>query len=330
MMAGTGQSEIDQVREATDLVRLVSEHVAIQPRGREYVGLCPFHDDHKPSFAVVTHKGSSFFHCFACGASGDCFRFVMRFHSMEFGEALRYLAERAGITLQPRGAAGGERDDGGPRRGDLIATQERALAFFRRVLADSAAGATARGALEDRGITPDMVDRFQLGAAPEGYDGLLRRLDASDRPVARAAGLLKTRQDESGEYDAFRNRLMFPICDEVGRPVAFGGRILDPDDQPKYLNSAESPIFRKSRTLYGLHLARRSIMDASLAIVTEGYTDVIACHQAGFENVVGTLGTALTADHARILARICDTVVLLFDGDEAGQKAADRGVEVFF
>ena len=178
---------------------------------------------------------------------------------------------------------------------------------------------------------PDVAETFGLGLAEPKWDGLAGRL--AGRPdaiqVAVTAGLLKTRGDGS-PYDVFRNRLVFPICDELGSPIAFGGRIIDPEDTPKYLNSPESPLFNKSRTLYALHLAKRAIIEVSRAIITEGYTDVIACHQSGVTNVVGTLGTALTREHARVLSRLCNEVVLVFDGDAAGQKAAERGVEVFF
>lgn len=332
MTTNSGQTDIDRVRDATDLVRLISEHVSLTPRGREHVGLCPFHDDHRPSMAVVTHKGSGFYNCFACGASGDAFRFVMDYHKMDFGEALRYLADRAGITLTPRSvSARAEGGGDGVRRADLFKALDFANDFFRRTLADPAVGAAARAALADRGLDAAAVERFSIGAAPPGFSTLLDRLGgkASAIRTAAAAGLLRTR-DDGGRYDAFRNRLMFPIRDEVGRTIAFGARIIDPEDKPKYLNSPESAVFSKSRTLYGLDLARRAIIDAGEAIVTEGYTDVIACHRAGIENVVGTLGTALTTQHASMLARLCPTVVLVFDGDEAGRKAADRAIEVFF
>jgi DNA primase len=323
-----GHSDIDRVRDATDLVGLISEHVALRQRGREYIGLCPFHEDHRPSFAVVTHKGNAFYKCHACGAGGDCFTFVTRLHKMDFPEALRFLAERAGIELTPR--AGAPRSDG-PTLTDLRNAAQFACEFFQRTLREPVAGLAARDAIANRGIRDEMVERFMIGAAPDGYDGFLKTLRGKSTAIETAAsiGLLK-RRDDQRVYDAFRNRLIFPICDEVGRPVAFGGRIIDPADSPKYLNSAESRLFQKSRTLFGLHVAKHAIGRSKQAIVTEGYTDVIACHQAGIENVVGTLGTALTREHAHQLSRLCDTVVLVFDGDEAGKRAADRAVQIFF
>jgi DNA primase len=186
--------------------------------------------------------------------------------------------------------------------------------------------------IQQRGISAEMVQAFGLGMAPDSWDALAGLVARRGLPESAfvAAGLLKHRTNGAGLYDSFRNRLIFPICDELGQPIAFGARKLSPDDEPKYLNSAESSVFSKSRTLFGLHLAKRAIMDSRQVIVTEGYTDVIACHQAGITNVVGTLGTALTREHAKVLSRLCDTVVMLFDGDDAGQKAADRAISVFF
>ncbi|MDY7108961.1 MAG: DNA primase [Planctomycetota bacterium] len=339
MTTSTAQSDVDRVRDATDLLRLIGDHIALRPEGREHVGLCPFHDDRRPSLHVVTHKNQAFYKCFACGASGDCFRFVMDYHKMEFPEALQYLADRAGIKLRPRSAKPESTD--APRRSDLQKAVAFACDFFQRTLREPVAGAAAREVINRRGLSDAMVEQFLLGAAPDRFDGFLQRLGgkASALRTARAAGLLKERSGTAPGapgapgadlYDTFRNRLVFPICDEVGRPIAFGGRIIDPDDVPKYLNSPETMLFHKSKTLYGLHLAKQAIIQSNQAIVTEGYTDVIACHQGQITNVVGTLGTALTAEHGRLLSRLCDTVVLVFDGDEAGRKAADRAVEVFF
>jgi len=329
-----GNNDIDTVRDATDLVRVIGEHVALKPKGREHVGLCPFHHDKTPSFCVVTHKGNAFYKCHACGAGGDAFDFVMNYHKMEFSEAMRMLADRANITLAPPPSRRSSEDQAGPNnsRMDLRKANAFAAKFFQRALIDDVAGAVGREVIAQRRISEEMVRAFMVGVAPDAWDALhgrIRRQGLSE-PMFAAAGLLKPRKEGEGYYDAFRNRLIFPICDELGNPIAFGARKINPEDEPKYLNSAESAVFVKSKTLYGLHLAKRAIMDSRQVIVTEGYTDVIACHQAGVRNAVATLGTALTRDHARILSRLCDTVVLLFDGDEAGLKAADRGLEVFF
>lgn len=324
------RGDLERVRDASDIVRIVGEHVALKPRGREYLGLCPFHDDHRPSMHVVPAK--QIFHCFVCGAGGDVFTFVQRHHRMEFREALEYLAERAGIELK-RSARPPEAEGGGPAastRADLVRANASAADFFRAVLRHAEHGRPGREVVERRGISPEMVEAFGLGLAPDRWDGLLmtaQRMGMS-AGVFHEAGLLK-RRDDGGYYDAFRHRLMFPIHDQIGRVIAFGGRKLRDEDEPKYLNSPETRVFEKSGTLYGLHQAARAIQAERVAVVTEGYTDTIACHQAGITNVVATLGTALTPRHAAALRRLCDTVVLLFDGDDAGRRAADRAVDVF-
>ncbi|MEO0483288.1 MAG: DNA primase [Planctomycetota bacterium] len=326
------QDDARRVREAADIVQVVSDHVALKPKGREYVGLCPFHDDHKPSMAVVPHK--QIFHCFSCGAGGDVFSFLQRLQGMTFPEALKHLAERFGVTLTPRrprapGAAPQEQT--GVARADIIAANHTAMTFFKAILRHETHGALARETIQTRGIAEDMVEAFHLGAAPELWDGLLRTAEAKSIPTDHlaAAGLLKTR-DSGGHYDAFRNRLVFPIHNQTGQVIAFGARKLNPEDEPKYLNSPEHAAFDKSSTLFGLYQALKGIKRTGAAIITEGYTDVIACHQHGFDNAVATLGTALTARHAKVLRRLTESVILLFDSDEAGQRAADRATEIFF
>ncbi|MFN7020888.1 MAG: DNA primase [Phycisphaerales bacterium] len=329
-----------RVLHATDIVRLVGEHVALKKKGREYVGLCPFHDDHTPSMGVVPHK--QIYHCFACGAGGDAISFVMNFHKISFREALELLAERAGVELTPRqrpvAEQAGRADDGeavganrSADRGSLLRANQTASSFFQTILKHPEHGRAARDLVDRRGLTPAVVEQFEIGASPDMWDGLLRTIGNKgvDPAAFRAAGLLKPR-DSGGLYDAFRNRLMFPIHDQLGRVIAFGGRRINDQEDPKYLNSPESPIFDKSSTLYALHQAAQEIRKTRRAVVCEGYMDAIACHQAGVRNAVATLGTAMTASNARILRRLCDQVVLLFDGDEAGVRAAERGVEVFF
>ncbi len=350
MNSPAGPSDRDRVLDATDIVALIGESVQLRPKGREHAGLCPFHNDRTPSLAVVSHKGSGFYKCFSCGAAGNAIDFMINYHRMDFPEALRHLAQRAGIELHssPRpSSGGGERPDS---PSSLRRANEAAQRFFRRSL-ETDVGAAARAIVAGRGISPEMAERFGLGVAPAGGDALVQyvdrlarhsaqsrgRADAGDdhqldestvRGAFEAAGLVRHRGGHLA--DGFRNRITFPICDELGRVIAFGARKVDPDDEPKYLNSPESAIFHKSRALYAIHLAKRAIVDSRTAIIVEGYTDVIACHAAGITNAVATLGTSLTRDHARVLQRLCDTVVLLFDGDEAGQRAADRALEVFF
>ncbi|MFG0275095.1 MAG: DNA primase [Phycisphaerales bacterium] len=322
-----------RVLDATDIVRLVGEHCALKPRGREFVCLCPFHDDHSPSMYVVPTK--QIYHCFSCGAGGNAIDFVINYHKLPFREALEFLANRSGVTLTPpkrRERGADSPDDAGVSKAELAAVNEFACGFFRAIFRHETHGSLARETAERRGFTPETIESFAIGASPDRWDGLVAAAQKRNVSMAalQAAGLVKERSSGPGVYDALRNRLIFPIHDQLGRVIAFGGRKLKDEDEPKYLNSPETALFDKSSTLYGLHHAARSIQRENVAIVTEGYTDAIACHQAGFTNVVATLGTALTARHAAMLRRLCDTVVLLFDADEAGAKAADRALEVFF
>ena len=318
----------NQVQQATDLVRLIGEQVALRPKGREFAGLCPFHEDKNPSMFVSPAK--QIYKCFSCGAGGDAFTFVMQYHKMTFPEALRYLAERAGIKLETHGSHGQDSDK--PSERQLIAkANELALNYFRNQYADPQAGKIARDYASRRGIHPDMIEAFQIGYAPDSWDALAKSVEQQrwQRQGFELAGLVSPRKNGPGYYDRLRHRLIFPIFDAIGRPIAFGGRKLREEDEPKYLNSPETALFNKSATLYGLHLAKKPIIDRHFAVIVEGYTDVIACHQAGATNVVATLGTALTADHVRELRRYAEKVVLVFDADAAGQKASDRAVELF-
>lgn len=336
-MSFQGNDDKERVQAATDLARIIGEHVQLRPKGRELAGLCPFHDDKSPSMYVSSAK--QIYKCFSCGAGGDCFSFVMDYHKMDFVEALKYLANRAGIELTPfkpgQGGEQGGSGQSGSRRKRLMAANEQALAFFRQQLL-SPAGKIAQDYIEQRGISDEMVQAFQLGYAPDSWNVLSDTVAAKgwDRPAFDKAGLIAQSKSGQGDYDKLRHRLIFPICDDLGRPVAFGGRVLpgttldDPTVDAKYLNSPETPVFNKSQTLYGLDLAKKPIIDSKTAVIVEGYTDVLACHQHGARNVVAALGTAFTAQHASKLRRFCEKVVLIFDGDAAGQKAADRAVEV--
>jgi DNA primase len=340
MPPGAFNDDKERVLAATDIVRLIGEQVSLRKKGREFVGLCPFHDDHSPSMYVVPHK--QIYKCFSCGAAGDPIRFVMDHHKLSFREALEYLADRAGITLtpfKPRSVAPNGDDPRSDAPLAARATKEElananatAQAFFRAIYDHSEHGSSARAIADKRALTTETIARFGIGATPDKWDGLVLTLEKRGLPVDAfvAAGLLKRRESGAGVYDAFRNRLMFPIHDQLGRVVAFGGRRLNDADEPKYINSPETTLFNKSATLYALNLAADSIKRSGVAIVTEGYMDAIACHQAGVTNVVATLGTALTPIGARVLQRLCSKIVLFFDGDEAGQKAADRAIEVFF
>ncbi len=358
-MAFRDNQDRDKVLTATDIVEVIGEHVALKPKGREFVGLCPFHDDKKPSMAVVPAK--QIFKCFPCGAGGSVFDFVMRYHKMTFPEALRYLADRAGIQLTPWKPQGGsrpgedEKPQGPSLRERLSEANRQTLGFFEAMLRHEQHGAEARDYLHRRGVADEMIERFQLGVAPDRWDGLATMVGHKGWDVGAfvKAGLIKPRKIERREtpvetaandddlnpqdspvnpsncFDLLRHRLVFPICDQLGRPVAFGGRRLNEEDEPKYLNSPESAVFHKSATLYGLHLAKKAVIDSKTAVMVEGYTDVIACHQHGATNVVAALGTALTFDHAKVLKRFAEKIVLVMDGDAAGQRAADRAIEIF-
>jgi len=316
-----------RVREANDLVELIGEHVVLKSQGREFVGLCPFHDDSRPSMQVSPVK--QIFKCFACGAGGDVFSFVMNYHRLPFTEALQHLAGRAGIELAPRTDEG--RPAAASSRQQLGRVNQQALSFFRKQLADPQRGQAVRQYLAERGISDAMIEQFQLGYAPDQWDALAQATHQQQWDVNGfdQAGLIQQKRQGTGYIDRLRHRVIFPICDSLGSPIAFGGRRLREEDNPKYLNSPETELFNKSATLYGLHLAKKPIIDSGTAVVVEGYTDVIACHQAGAANVVATLGTALTGEHVKHLRRYAERVVLVFDPDEAGQKAADRAVEIF-
>jgi DNA primase len=319
-----------QVQQATDLIRLVGEHVALKPRGREFIGLCPFHDDKNPSMYVSPIK--QIYKCFSCGAGGDVFSFVMQYHKMTFPEAIKLLAERAGIKLETFHSHDSKHDDGQPTdRQRIAAANVLAVEFFRTILRHAEHGPVAREYITRRRISEQMVEEFQLGYAPDRWDGLALTIAQKkwDLRGFELAGLVNPRQNTPGHIDRLRHRIIFPICDALGRPIAFGGRRIRDEDEPKYLNSPETALFNKSSTLYGLHLAKKAIIDSRTAVIVEGYTDVIACHQAGVRNVVATLGTALTNQHVTELRRYCEKVVLIYDADEAGIKAADRAVEVF-
>jgi DNA primase len=333
-MNPSGNNDRDRVLASTDLVRLIGEHVQLRPKGREFAGLCPFHDDKNPSMQVSPQK--QIYKCFSCGAGGSCFDFVMNYHKLTFPEAMKMLADRAGIELTPfKPGKGGAAPDpkSGDRRKRLLSANELALAYFQSQL-QSPEGKAAREYLEQRGVSSEMIELFQLGYAPHSWHALSEAVAAKrwDKPAFEAAGLIAN--GNRGLYDKLRHRLIFPICDDMGRAIAFGGRTLpgneldDPTVDAKYLNSPETLLFNKSRTLYGLDLAKKAIIDAKTAVIVEGYTDVIACHQHGRGNVIAALGTAFTAEHATKLRRFCEKVVLVFDGDEAGHKAADRAVEV--
>ncbi len=317
---------IEQVAQATDIVELVSQYVALKKRGKEYVGLCPFHDDKRPSLNVSPVK--QIFKCFACGAGGGIYQFLMLYEKLPFPEAVRTLAERVHIPL-PSVGPGPERAEGELSRNDLVEVATFAARFFRSQLRSEAGKAALDYAL-GRELTEESIERFGLGYAPDSWDALLRA--GAQKGIGEnkliAAGLVSRRTD-GGCYDRFRNRLIFPIIDPQGRVVAFGGRALDDRERAKYLNSPESVLFDKSQQLYALNWSREAIVTTGRAIVVEGYLDALIPLQGGIGNVVATLGTALTDRHVRVLSRYAREVVLIFDADAAGQAAAERALEMF-
>jgi DNA primase len=316
-----------QVLAAIDIVDLISRTVALKKRGKDYVGLCPFHQEKTPSFTVSPTK--QFFHCYGCKEGGNAIDFVIKRDRIEFLDALKLLGQQAGIEMPRFGVS---KQAAGEKQG-LLDANSAACAFFERTLADPVKGKPARDYLQSRGFDADSVRRFQIGLAPEGWDGLLKGAVGrkfSPQQLA-AAGLAKARENGGGFYDTFRNRLMFPIRDETGRVIAFGGREM-PGEQPnppKYLNSPETAVFFKGRSVFGLDLARQKIVESRTVVVVEGYTDVVMAHQFGATNVVSILGTALTEQHVNVLRRFADRIVLLFDADTAGDTAVDRAVGLF-
>ena len=324
-MALYPQPFIDDVRLQADIVQIVQETVSLKRAGATYKGLCPFHGEKTPSFHVNREKG--FFHCFGCGVGGDVFKFVQLRDKVGFGESVRYVAERFGISVPE--VRDRQRDPGADaEREALLKIHEVAAAWFREQL-NGPGGAEARRQLAARQISPATIEALGVGFAPVSREGLKSRLLRQGFSLAQAvrSGLLVER--ETGEVvDRFRNRLVIPICRESGPVVAFGGRAMLADQQPKYLNSPETPIYSKSRTLYGLHLSRQAIRRAGYAVLVEGYFDFAQVWQAGIEPVVATCGTALAEPQAHLLRRFAARAVLSFDPDVAGQGAASRSSDL--
>jgi DNA primase len=308
---------LDELRSRISLPGLISRRVKLERRGREFAGLCPFHNEKTPSFYVVEDK--SFFHCFGCGAHGDAIGFIMRADNLDFLEAVEKLAGEAGLAVPQ---ATPEEREKARRQKTLLETLEAAATFYESRLW-SQAGAAARDYLRTRGLDADTIRRFRLGWAADDRQSLRRALTADfGEALLVEAGLLH-RPEEGEAFDYFRNRVMFPIGDRAGRIIAFGGRVLG-DGQPKYLNSPDSPVFQKGCVLYGWSAARAAAGESHDAIVTEGYMDVIALHRAGFASAVAPLGTAVTEYQLQELWRLGPEPILCFDGDAAGQRAAAR------
>jgi DNA primase len=320
--------KLSEIRQAADIVEIVSETVVLKKAGKNLIGLCPFHAEKTPSFTVSPDR--QMFYCFGCGTGGNVFSFVMKRDGEAFAEAARTLARRCGVEIpeKPLSPAARRQAD---ERSAVLDINRQALVYFQGALARSAEGQNAQDYLRRRGIRPATIENFALGYAPKGWDNLLNYLLKKGAPGAllEKAGLVVARKDGTGYYDRFRERIIFPIFDEGSRLVGFGGRVMD-ETSPKYLNSPETSLYSKRRTLYGLNRAKERCRSLGSVFIVEGYLDLIALHQAGHENSVATLGTALTAEHLKLLTRHAERMVLVYDSDAAGIRSAHRCIEVFW
>jgi len=317
---GIPDEDVARVREATDIVALIGEHAALKRQGRRWVGLCPFHGEKTPSFSVNAEEG--FYYCFGCQAKGDAITFVREVEHLDFVDAVRRLADKSGITIREDANSGRESQ----RRQVFRDAMEQAAEWYHQRLLVGADAGQARDYLRSRGYDGEVVRRFRLGWAPDGWDELCRAL-ALPEEIAVGAGLAFVNR-RGKLQDAFRARVLFPICDPSGHPVALGGRVLPGSADPaKYKNSTETPIYSKRRTLYALNWAKHDIIARDEVVVCEGYTDVIGLFGAGVERAVATCGTALAEEHVKLLRGFASKVVLAFDADGAGQAAAGRFYE---
>ena len=313
---------IEEVRSRNDIVDVISQYVKLTRKGSSYFGLCPFHNEKTPSFSVT--PGKQMYYCFGCGAGGNVFNFIMEYENFTFGEALKYLADRAGVEL-PRIEYSREIKEKAQEKEELLRINKEAAQYYYYQLRTEK-GTAGYQYLTGRGLSDDTIRKFGLGYSDKYGSGLYRYLKAKEYSDERLrdSGLFNV-DERHGMYDKFWNRVIFPIMDVNNRVIGFGGRVMG-DGKPKYLNSPETRIFDKSRNLYGLNEARRS--RKNYIILCEGYMDVIAMHQAGFTNAVASLGTALTSGHASLLKRYTSEVLLLYDSDEAGVRAALRGIPI--
>ncbi|MEJ5357681.1 MAG: DNA primase [Desulfobacterales bacterium] len=321
------EDRIAAIRRAADIVEIVAETVTLRKAGKNLVGLCPFHAEKTPSFTVSPDK--QIFHCFGCGAGGDVFSFLMKRDALSFREALRLVSRRVGMEIPEETAPRSPRRESETET--LLRVNREAADFFHALLQRGPQGAPAREYLRRRGLSESMIVEFRLGYAPPAWDALLGHMTRRGIPpaVLEKTGLVVPRKDGSGFYDRFRNRVIFPICDLQSRIVGFGGRVID-DSTPKYLNSPETPVYRKREVLYGLDRARDACRAERSVFIVEGYLDLIALHQRGVRNAVATLGTALSAEHIQLVSRFADRLILVYDSDEAGQRSARRCIDLFW
>ena len=317
---------IERIRAASDVVDVIGSYLPLKRAGANFVALCPFHKEKSPSFNVNPQR--QIFHCFGCHKGGDVFTFVKEYENVDFVEAVKRLADRAKIPIEYE--QGGAAQETRHLKETLLKIHEQIAQRWHQCLLNEAAGQVARDYLAKRGVSEEAIKLFRIGAAPEAWDDTVNwaKSKGHDLDTVETAGLIIRKEETGRHYDRFRGRLMFPICDEQGRVIGFSGRILSGDEKTaKYVNSPETPIFTKSKVFFGLDKSKRAILDAGFAIICEGQLDMIACFMGGVQNIVAPQGTAFTDQHARILKRYGDEVVLCFDSDEAGQNAIVRSLD---
>jgi DNA primase len=316
----------ERIRAASDIVDVIGSYLPLKKNGANFTALCPFHKEKTPSFNVNPHK--QIFHCFGCHKGGDVFTFVQEHESIGFMDAVRRLAERAKIPLEFENSPAAQ--ESRHLKDQLLEIHDKIATRWQNCLANEPAGQLARDYLKKRGVSAEAIKLFRIGAAPELWDDTVNWAKSKNYPVelVEKAGLIIRKEETGNYYDRFRGRLMFPICDEQGRVVGFSGRVLSGDEKTaKYINSPETPIFTKSKIFFGLDKSKRAILDAGCAIICEGQLDLIACFMNGVQNIVAPQGTAFTDQHARMLKRYANEVVLCFDSDNAGQNAAVRALD---
>ena len=321
------EEKVSEILNTSDIVDIVSESVILKKSGRNFFGLCPFHSEKTPSFSVNPSK--QIFHCFGCSAGGNVLTYVMKYHGLSFPEAVRMIARKYNIAIETR-----EIDPEKRRqiqlKEELFRLNNRVMGYYHNCLKSGSQSVEAREYLNQRGLSGDMVDEFKLGFSPDAWDSVVRQFKGfkTSKNVAVQSGLVLKRQQSDGYYDRFRNRIMFPIFDVNMQVAGFGGRVMD-DAMPKYMNSPETPVYNKSRILYGLHAAKQHCRQHGILYIVEGYFDFLSLYQHGIKNTVATLGTALTPDHIRILKGYAPKMVLVFDSDAAGISAAKRSIKLF-
>ncbi|MGD9150428.1 MAG: DNA primase [Desulfobacterales bacterium] len=322
------EDKILDIKNAADIVAVISEVVHLKKTGRNFVGLCPFHSEKTPSFTVSPEK--QIFYCFGCGIGGNVFSFLMKKDGLAFPEAARLLARRYSIDIPRKHLTPDQKKRMGERE-SLVKINRQAMDYYHKMLLRSPSGKSAMTYLKKRGLSAEIIERFSLGYAPPGWNNIINFFSKSGVPLAKVerSGLILPKKGGRGYYDRFRDRIVFPIIDVNQTVIGFGGRVMN-DSLPKYLNSPETPVYSKSRSLYGLYLAKDKSRATDCIYIVEGYLDLLTLHQHGIENAVATLGTALTVEHVRMLSRYVPRLILVYDSDEAGIRSARRCIDTFW